>query len=111
MLYTSVPPSQVPIVYWPEEAGWNVYQTEVPQFAPAAMFGHVSEAANPVGSGSPASTVASTFELETSAPTASGVAAAKASLAGAAACAAAGPSSIRAAPVSAARVPLSPHRG
>src|SRR6476659_9158718 len=74
MLYTSVPPSQVEIVYWPVDGAWNVYQTEVPQLGPAAMFGQDSEAANPVGSGSPASTVASTLELETSVPAVSGAA-------------------------------------
>ena len=61
-----------------------MYQTEVPQFGPSVIVLHEPETSPPVRAGSPGSTVAPRFELETSVPAARAVAAAKASLAGAA---------------------------
>ena len=70
---------------WPLEGARNVYQTEVPQLGPLLSAGQVLACEEFVGFGSPGSTVASTFVLEMSVPTVSGIAAANASLAGAAA--------------------------
>ena len=56
-------------MYSPDSAGWKLNHTDVPQPGPAARFGHPLDAEKLVGSGSPASTVASRLLLETSSPT------------------------------------------